>query len=227
MASSGWLGVDATQTPLRTGRRKPWRGLSHPMASSLDRISAEIPVSEWRAAPYQPGVTRRRSGTTEASDHRPRTRVARNQLERAPRRERDFAPLRGAGSGGGSTGGAKQHLPRNSETHARPAPAGASKQLAHTPPASGTRPAVSAPLRRRAAHRRRAETSGLVADSRNRATRNGHQPPGCDTSGCWRRLGSCAFRAAVTCCNRSGVAARTVQGGCLVPIRQPRGQEVT
>ena len=47
------------------------------MASSLDRISAEIPVSEWRAAPYQPGVTRRRSGISEASDHRPRTRVAR------------------------------------------------------------------------------------------------------------------------------------------------------
>ena len=41
------------------------------MASSLDRISAEIPVSEWRAAPYQPGVTRRRSGISEASKHGP------------------------------------------------------------------------------------------------------------------------------------------------------------
>ena len=44
VASSGWLGVDATQTPLRTGRRKPWRGLSHPMARSLDGVSAEIPA---------------------------------------------------------------------------------------------------------------------------------------------------------------------------------------
>ena len=118
----------------------PWPTL---VARSLEGFR-QNPGVEWRAAPYQPGVTR--PGVTEASDHRPEPawretspneHVAENVISR-----RYGVPVPVVVP----PAARNQHLPRTSETYARPAPAGASEQLANTPPSLlSTHPAASAP----------------------------------------------------------------------------------
>ena len=164
--------MNCRPTPCDLTRREPWQRHDPLVAKSLEGISAKPRC--WTAS----GTIPARRDTPPPRCHRGQRPQTPNPRGAKPARtstspKRDFAPLRGAGSGGGSTSGAETAPPQKSETRPAARTGRCKRQLAHTPPASDSRPAAPCTRRRRPAHRRRAEISGLVADSRNRATRNG------------------------------------------------------